>query len=147
MQVRGKNLWRKTGWGVRGALRGLCIELILIWRWCVAPMLGPRCRFTPSCSHYAEEALRVHGVLGGGVLTLRRLLRCTALSAGGDDPVPGTRQNALAACCADKVIDKSHKSHGRQDAREDALEDTLEDARENTLEDARENRCAATPYG
>ena len=46
------------------------------------------CRFAPTCSHYAAEAVATHGALAGSWLALRRLLRCTPLSAGGFDPVP-----------------------------------------------------------
>ena len=84
-------LYRLGRRGVGGLRRGvvvLCLEPILVWRWCVAPVLGPRCRFTPSCSQYAEEALCRHGVLRGGGLVVWRLLRCTGLSKGGADPVP-----------------------------------------------------------
>jgi putative membrane protein insertion efficiency factor len=46
------------------------------------------CRFTPTCSHYAADAIRLHGALAGSWLAARRLVRCTPLSAGGFDPVP-----------------------------------------------------------
>lgn len=58
------------------------------YRALVAPFLPPCCRFEPSCSHYAEEALARHGAARGGVLTIRRLLRCQPFCAGGYDPVP-----------------------------------------------------------
>jgi len=54
----------------------------------VSPMLGPRCRFYPSCSTYAVEALRVHGPLRGTLLMVRRLSRCHPWNPGGLDPVP-----------------------------------------------------------
>jgi putative membrane protein insertion efficiency factor len=56
----------------------------------VAVFFGPagRCRYTPSCSHYACEAIRRHGVLVGGVLAAGRLCRCHPWGASGDDPVP-----------------------------------------------------------
>ena len=54
----------------------------------VSPFLGANCRFYPSCSSYACEAMEKHGVLGGGWLALRRLCRCHPLHPGGIDPVP-----------------------------------------------------------
>lgn len=52
------------------------------------PLIGPHCRFEPSCSHYAIAALRAHGAAGGSLLAARRVLRCNPWSAGGYDPVP-----------------------------------------------------------
>lgn len=54
----------------------------------ISPMLGSNCRFEPTCSQYAIEALRVHGAIKGTWLALRRVLRCHPLQAGGHDPVP-----------------------------------------------------------
>lgn len=56
-------------------------------RW-ISPALGHNCRFLPSCSSYALEALRVHGALKGGLLAAFRILRCNPLCRGGYDPVP-----------------------------------------------------------
>lgn len=58
------------------------------YRWCVSPLLPPACRFHPSCSEYAEEALRRHGAWRGGWLTMRRVCRCGPWHPGGVDPVP-----------------------------------------------------------
>ena len=52
------------------------------------PLIGPHCRFEPSCSHYAIAALGTHGALRGSLLAARRVLRCNPWTAGGDDPVP-----------------------------------------------------------
>lgn len=54
----------------------------------ISPLWGPRCRFHPTCSHYAVEALEKHGLLKGVVLAIWRLLRCQPFSKGGYDPVP-----------------------------------------------------------
>ncbi len=62
--------------------------LFALYRRAISPFLGPKCRFYPSCSRYAEKALREHGGLVGTWLALRRLLRCQPLHPGGYDPVP-----------------------------------------------------------
>ena len=54
----------------------------------VSPWMPPSCRFEPTCSHYAIDAIRTHGPATGLVLSLWRLLRCTPLFSGGADPVP-----------------------------------------------------------
>lgn len=54
----------------------------------LSPLFGPRCRFYPSCSHYALEAVETHGAWRGVWLTVRRIARCHPFNAGGFDPVP-----------------------------------------------------------
>lgn len=66
----------------------LLIALIYCYRWCISPLLGERCRFYPSCSYYAIEALRTHSLLRAIGLTLHRLGRCHPWQPGGYDPVP-----------------------------------------------------------
>ncbi len=61
---------------------------ILFWQWVIAPVLGPNCRYTPSCSHYAAEALEVHGPLRGTWLAAKRILSCNPWGGAGFDPVP-----------------------------------------------------------
>ena len=61
------------------------------YRKVISPLLPPTCRFYPSCSTYAVEALTVHGALRGSWLTVRRLLRCGPWHPGGIDPVPPPR--------------------------------------------------------
>jgi len=70
-------------------LSRLFLALIQIYRWCISPLLGVRCRFYPSCSEYAAEAIRQHGALRGVWLAICRLARCHPLHPGGYDPVPG----------------------------------------------------------
>ena len=63
--------------------------LIRGYQLAISPLLGPRCRFYPSCSHYAIEALESHGALRGTWLTIKRISRCHPWHEGGFDPVPG----------------------------------------------------------
>jgi putative membrane protein insertion efficiency factor len=69
-------------------MRYLVAFLIRIYQWTLSPLLGPRCRFYPSCSQYAHQALLRFGLLRGGWLTLKRLGRCHPWHPGGFDPVP-----------------------------------------------------------
>ncbi|HEX7053887.1 MAG TPA: membrane protein insertion efficiency factor YidD [Burkholderiales bacterium] len=62
--------------------------MVRVYRWCVSPLLPRACRFFPSCSEYADEALRRHGALRGGWLAARRVCRCGPWHPGGVDPVP-----------------------------------------------------------
>ncbi|HEY7928933.1 MAG TPA: membrane protein insertion efficiency factor YidD [Steroidobacteraceae bacterium] len=74
-------------------MRALLRLLIRGYQLLVSPLLGPRCRFHPSCSHYALEAIDTHGAARGTWLALRRLLRCHPLHPGGYDPVPPVRSH------------------------------------------------------
>lgn len=69
-------------------LAQLLILPIRFYQRCISPLTPPSCRFTPTCSQYAVEALRKHGPLRGSWLALRRLLRCHPLGGSGYDPVP-----------------------------------------------------------
>ncbi len=71
-----------------GPLALLLIGLARAWQLSFSLVLPPSCRFTPSCSAYAIEAVRTHGAARGGWLTLRRLLRCHPWGSMGHDPVP-----------------------------------------------------------
>ncbi len=69
-------------------LRLLLLGAIGLYRATVGRVLGGRCRFYPSCSAYAQEAVRRHGAAKGSLLAAWRVLRCSPLSDGGPDPVP-----------------------------------------------------------
>lgn len=67
----------------------LLLFLIRGYQLLISPMLGPSCRYLPSCSSYAMDAIRIHGPLKGSWLAARRVSRCHPLHRGGYDPVPG----------------------------------------------------------
>jgi uncharacterized protein len=72
-------------------LRRPLLWIIRAYQLLVSPLLGPRCRFHPSCSCYAHTAIERYGVFRGGWLASRRLLRCHPFHEGGYDPVPDER--------------------------------------------------------
>ena len=65
------------------------LGLVRIYRYGVSPLIGANCRFQPTCSAYAEEALRRYGAFRGGWLALKRIGRCHPWGGSGYDPVPG----------------------------------------------------------
>jgi putative membrane protein insertion efficiency factor len=69
-------------------MRQILIAPIRGYQRLISPLLPPRCRFLPSCSNYAIEAIQRHGALQGGWLATRRICRCHPLTPGGYDPVP-----------------------------------------------------------
>lgn len=69
-------------------MKSLLIVVIKAYQYAISPLLGAHCRFHPSCSAYAREALERHGVMNGAWLAVRRLARCHPWSPGGYDPVP-----------------------------------------------------------
>ncbi|MBR9812883.1 membrane protein insertion efficiency factor YidD [bacterium] len=69
-------------------MRKLLVNLIRCYQRLLSPLLGPQCRFAPSCSSYAITAIEQHGAWRGSVLALRRIARCHPLNPGGHDPVP-----------------------------------------------------------
>jgi len=88
--------------------------LVLAYRYLISPLLPPTCRFAPTCSAYALEALQQHGAVAGGWLAFRRIARCHPWGRSGFDPVPKSVQAAGRAADArldtssDIMIDASH---------------------------------------
>ena len=64
------------------------ILLIKFYQFAISPLIGPKCRYTPTCSQYGKEALQKYGILKGGWLTIKRIVRCNPWGGHGYDPVP-----------------------------------------------------------
>jgi len=77
-------LWRGIGW----VLVAVLLIPIYIYQKCISPFTPPSCRFTPTCSEYARQALIKHGPFKGMYLAVRRILRCNPWGGSGYDPVP-----------------------------------------------------------
>ena len=69
-------------------MKSLLLHLLRAYKLCISPFLGQNCRFYPSCSEYAAEAIRQHGAAKGCILAARRLGKCHPWHEGGLDPVP-----------------------------------------------------------
>ncbi|HBC58696.1 MAG TPA: membrane protein insertion efficiency factor YidD [Gammaproteobacteria bacterium] len=76
---------------VNRKVQRFAVRFIHLYRLTVGSILGPSCRYTPSCSHYAEQAVQEHGLIKGGKLALKRISRCHPWHEGGYDPVPERR--------------------------------------------------------
>lgn len=73
---------------MKSPLAKLMLLLIRFYQYAVSPLIPPRCRFTPTCSQYAVEAVKKYGALKGGRLALKRIARCHPFGGSGHDPVP-----------------------------------------------------------
>lgn len=83
-------------WALGAPIRGALVALIRLYRATLSSWLGGQCRFYPSCSRYAEQAIRVHGALRGTALAAWRVARCGPFTQGGVDHVPPGRHGAPA---------------------------------------------------
>ena len=92
----------RTGNGFRSqgvkrlSLRRLAVLPIRLYQWTLSPVLPPSCRYHPTCSAYAIEAVLTHGIFKGSWLALRRILRCHPWSSGGYDPVPPPHSSSFS---------------------------------------------------
>lgn len=74
-------------------LKSFSIRLVSFYQRYISPLKGPTCRFYPTCSAYALEALNRYGFRRGWILTIRRILKCHPWNSGGYDPLPDLREN------------------------------------------------------
>jgi uncharacterized protein len=82
---------RPGAWGLKKILRTIAVTPIVIYQHVISPAIPRRCKYEPTCSRYAVEAIREYGILRGLVLAGWRLLRCNPWSHGGYDPVEAQR--------------------------------------------------------
>ncbi len=109
----------------------LMTGMIQGYRYLISPLLGPRCRFWPTCSSYALEAIKLHGPWRGGWLTLKRLSKCHPLHPGGVDPVPEPQHRC--GCAA------------RETSRDGAIHDTpVHDTHDGTRDGSCQRTADAT---
>lgn len=73
-------------------MKDFLIKAIRFYQRRISPLFGARCRFYPTCSQYALEAIKVHGALKGSFLAIKRLMRCNIFFPGGVDPVPPKKE-------------------------------------------------------
>ena len=91
---------------IRGAVVGVLVTLVRAYQVFLSPIHGPSCRFQPTCSTYAIEALQRHGPFWGVILSVRRLARCHPLGGLGYDPVPPVRPSI--ALIISRLLHGSH---------------------------------------
>lgn len=92
-------------------MKTVLLFLLRVYKFAISPMLGQNCRFYPSCSDYAAEAIRLHGAGAGGWLALRRLCKCHPWHPGGLDFVPGTDENSQSAPTSCQCACQSGHTH------------------------------------
>jgi len=82
------NMLKRIGYWLSKGTVGLLLLPILFYQQFISPFTPPSCRFTPTCSEYAKQALRKHGPIKGLILAIRRILKCHPWGGSGYDPVP-----------------------------------------------------------
>lgn len=86
--MQSAEFWKRSTTGFKQLCSLPLILLVKFYQYCISPFTTPSCRYTPTCSQYAVEALRKHGPLKGSWLTVKRLARCHPWGGSGYDPVP-----------------------------------------------------------
>jgi len=96
-------------------MQSLLIRLIHVYRRILSPIIGQQCRFHPTCSRYAEQAIELYGPWRGGWMTIKRIARCQPLCKGGHDPVPGN-EDLDADGCRSKIGGKIGEKTGEKNS-------------------------------
>lgn len=97
------------------APRNVCVAILAVYRTVISPLYGDVCRYYPSCSHYALQAIQHHGVVRGVWLGTRRIARCHPWAEGGIDDIPQDRHDRYAITRSGFVVANRQlaQSHGR----------------------------------
>jgi len=103
------NMLRRLVWLAGAPLRAVLLGGIRVYRATLSGAYGSQCRFYPSCSHYAEDAIAMHGAARGSAMGAWRILRCQPFGRGGLDPVPPPRRPRGVRY--DKVIPHGGEAH------------------------------------
>ena len=88
---------------MNAVFKASALSMLRAYKWAVSPMLLPACRYVPTCSEYAIEAIERYGALCGTWMAIRRVLRCHPFAKGGYDPVVDLRARRDAAGCVSPV--------------------------------------------
>ncbi len=94
---------------VQNSIRQILIMLVRGYQFFISPFFPASCRYHPTCSHYAIDAIKTHGAIKGFVLAVWRVLRCNPWSRGGEDPVPGK----IPGRCCEHPVRSGHNKHFR----------------------------------
>jgi putative membrane protein insertion efficiency factor len=89
------NLVRRASWTAGAPFRWASIGAIRLYRMTLSGVLGGQCRFYPTCSHYAEDAIRARGFVQGWALAIWRILRCNPFGKGGIEPAPASHDDVI----------------------------------------------------
>ena len=92
---------------MRDIAKLVTLHLLRTYKWALSPMFPPACRYVPTCSEYAEEAIDRYGGLRGGAMTVLRLLRCHPFARGGYDPV--VKSSAEPQACKQVLADLAQR--------------------------------------
>ena len=95
-------------WRAGAPSRLVLLGAVSLYRLTLSGWLGGQCRFSPTCSRYAEEAIRTHGAVKGSLLAARRVFRCNPFGGGGLDPVPTARSYDAAIHATSDVMSERH---------------------------------------
>lgn len=105
---------------MRSPLQLVFMGIVRLYQVILSPILGPRCRFQPTCSSYALDAIKLHGGLKGGWLAIKRIIRCHPWGGHGFDPVPGMKTKSDER---EDLKRKNHPTHEVGDGKKDTSTD------------------------